>query len=149
MVLAPAAAAEAVQGIASGSIRLPSRSVILRARQKLDILQMYWQRRVNAKHAFIGHLSIDASPQVKHNFLCMKERRVKITDALTKGSAGASFEHRSLPVTALGHGRARLIDKAYNSTHSIMLGCGSMEVFGKFRMEVRSLTSDAGTQREG
>jgi hypothetical protein len=147
MVLAPAAAAEVVQGIASGSIRLPSRSVILRARQKLDILQMYWQRRVNSKHAFIRHLSIDASPQVRHNFLCMKERRVKITAALTRESAGASYEHRSLPVTSLGHGRARLIDKVYNSTHSIMLECGSMEVFGKFRMEVRSLTSDAGTER--
>lgn len=145
LALTPAAAAEVCQGIAARQIRLPGRSVLMRARNKIDILMMYYQRKLNHESDYVRHLAVDASPQVRHNFLCMRERSFKVPSDLSLGSSG--YVSRSLPCTALGYGRATLTNKIYNITHAQMLECGSMEAFSKYRFQVRSLLSDSGVER--
>ena len=88
LALEPAAAAEGCQAIADGRIQLPSRAVLIRARAKLDVLNMYWQRRLNATSCYVRHLSIDASPQVRRNFLCTRERRVRLAGPLSQATVG-------------------------------------------------------------
>lgn len=189
--------------IEDGTLRVPSRAVMLRSRMKMDILDMLWQRRQNHKRKFIRHLSVDASPQLRHNFLCVRERRIDITSEVgaaigglgcqqsieivgvclarspfkpggrpsrlqrrrhqatsprsldpshqtykvAHGGVGCVYESRSLPATCLGRGKATLIHKVHNATHSQMLECGSSELFDKVRHEVRSITSDTGVER--
>ena len=96
LALTPQAAAEVTQAIAAGAVKIPSRSTLLGARQKLDILSMYYQRRINKSGVFIRHLSIDSSPQVRHDFLCVRERRIRVADGL-QGPETVGAHHEQEP----------------------------------------------------
>ena len=73
----PADESERICGnILSGELPLPGRKSLSHQRQKLDIMEMLWQREQDKDHVYLRYLSADSSPQIGMNFFAVREDRV-------------------------------------------------------------------------
>ncbi len=87
--------------VASGEIKLPSRSTVYKARTKLDWISMLYQQRLwtkaqSARERWYSQIGADASPQAGHEFLNVVE------DAGAFTNLSPTLRARTLVLLSLG-----------------------------------------------
>lgn len=133
---------------------VPGLDSMRRARLRLDMATMYYERSLLKDFFYIRFLSIDASPQLGRNFLCVREDRIKFPrsklydyDWIAKFDLNNGFESRILPVSTIGHGKANAIAKAVNTASLLMLESSDEASFHEARSSVLGVTTDQGAER--
>ena len=64
---------EFAEQLRSGNIKLPAYESLARAKLRLDVLTILYQRILDVAHCVVRFLLIDASPQIGRNFLLVRE----------------------------------------------------------------------------
>ena len=136
--------------LASGALRIPSRSVLNAATVKMDIMYSVWQRCLLQKSRSWRYIVADSSP-IKYAFFCVREDRLSWPAAFGDGDVLGTLpqDHycsTHLPLSTLGLGAAGEVHKGVNLCHAIVLQTGTADAFHKYRSEVRGYCSDQGTE---
>ena len=138
----------------SGQHQMPSEDVLRVARVRLDIMTILFERKLWLRFEYRRYISCDSSPQLGHNFLCVREDRVGIprdenVGALfrAKYDLNQNFESRIMPLSTLGLGHAGLANKALAVANLFLMEAETAEEFHAKRMEVRAATADQGTEK--
>ena len=95
----------------SGSCPLPSFETLRMARVKLDCISMLWQRFLASSFSFRRFLLYDSSPQIGHDYLIVREDRIRLPLRGVLGpelramyDINACYEERLMPLSTLGRG---------------------------------------------
>ena len=133
----------------------PSDNTQRMARVRLDIMNILFERRLFLKMRCRRFLMVDSSPQLGHNFLCVREDRIMIPRATCLGSdfrvhfdINQNFESRLCPLSTLGLGHAGMVKKLLNVAGIYLMESADAAQFHHVRNEVRGYTSDQGTEKE-
>ena len=130
--------------------QLPAPRLLDDASHRVVYMDLLFQRELHQDFDFTRHWSIDSSPQGGYDFMVTMEDRCAFkntTDVATKINTKACYTTRHLPVVTLGWGASSLAYKTAGAHHALALESGSWSRFDKARHEVRSFTSDGGTER--
>lgn len=111
-------------------------------------MHMIHQRSINCTWYAPRWLSVDSSPQLGFDLLCVKERRILLprvclyfTSSLGVPEVAGCFEERSLPMSCLGKGKSTAARKVLNLCHS-----AGLELHADWRRSVRSVCTDLGAE---
>jgi len=140
--------------VREGQHALPKVAVLRRARVKLDIFSIMFERRLWLHFEYRRYLYLDASPQLGYNFLCGREDRIGIPrDEMLNShfrsayDINSNFETRILPVSTLGLGRATLAHKTTAAANIYLMESASDAEFHAKRAELRGAIADQGTEK--
>jgi len=103
-------------------VRIPCRTAVENAKQKLDIITMHWMAEVYRQYDVTAYDVIDSSPQAGWNFLVIRsDEFLYPLDAnpliRLQLDLGTIFQRRTLPLTCLGYGRGGIVDKLSKYVH--------------------------------
>ena len=138
----------------SGAIPLPSVGMLRQARVRLDLMNIMFQRSLLRAFWFIRFISVDSSPQLGRNFLCMREDRIRFNradmynvEALLNYDYNANFETRVCPLSTLGTGHASAVKKCVNVASVYLMETETCEEFDEVRSSLYGMTTDQGTEK--
>lgn len=133
-------------------IRFPASYTIRRWRIHVDCMTMLfrrWQFQQGVFSSTYFTLGADASPQLQHNYLIVKEEAMQMpmVDARdTNPMRHLVVESRIKPVTTLGWGEANLEQQLVRMLHAIKLESG--DCTNEYLQRVRTTYSDQGLEKD-
>lgn len=142
--------AELSQDLLSGRISLPKYDFLRCARVRLDMTAILHERAHSMDYACLRFVSLDTSPQLGRNFLCIREDRIRYlrSESLTSLLCSPTFnlnialQTRVLPLSTIGAGRASTQRKSLNVISVFLMETSDLSQFEQVRDEVCGLTSD-------
>ena len=133
--------------------RLPCNRTLERARQKLDIVSMWWNRTLLTKGVpFFGYLNCDSSKQGGFKYFVARSDVFWVDATGLHGeinidkALGEGFHRSLLPLACLGEGEGDLAHLALALTHQMKLITGCVHNFDTWRWSMRGIVTDQGTE---
>ena len=132
--------------------RCPKSNVVRGMRVGLDIAAMLlWRQWYHQHRPTYRYIGVDASPQKPGVEVLAVVERVIPRRALGELQPGQLWPtgliQRRLPISCLGHGRARLADKVQAVVHATWLEYGpSLVTLAQANLDVRQVLTDMGTE---
>ena len=113
------AGAKLADDVANAVMQLPTIDYFRHCRLKLDLFNILFQRLLFIEWKFVRYLLIDASSQHGHEYLCVREDRIRYPrsaayDSVTHMMMQLEFESRICPVSTLGKGNRGAEKKSIN-----------------------------------
>ena len=97
--------------IRQGVIPLPSIELLRKARIRLDLLAILYERTINATKKHMRYIMVDASKQLGRHYICMREERVTYPcseygnpDFILTHDLQTAFHSRIAPLSSHGEG---------------------------------------------
>lgn len=150
LALPPQDAAAVRDQILSNQIRIPEGRYLQRAKVKLDMMAMLYERQLvkdNRSRCVFRYLQADASPQGNFNYFCVREERLQMSVGTgANPMTTARLETHSLPVAVLGWGQSGAEQKFAKLVHSAILENG-VSGMSSWRESTRGFLSDQGVER--
>ena len=147
-------AEDVASAIETGIIKVPSISVLWKAKVQLDMLNILFQRTLIRKHYILRYYLLDSSPVFGRNFLAVREDRLLLpaeakfnTLIQAQVNINSLFETRLLPISTLGAGHSSGLKKAWNLANILVMESACDENFDEVRSSILGITSDQGAER--
>ena len=127
--------ADIVKGaVADKSLMLPSQTTLQRTANKVNTLDLLYQRQLHSSLHFARYCSPDSSRQGQHNFYVVLEDRISwpldaTPEVRLQIDVNKNLEERALPTTTLGLGASGEVWKSANTHHAIGIETGSWDNF--------------------
>ena len=152
-VLELAAELLGVDSATAREVRLPHRTTLTVAQQRLDLLAMHWRRFCFGEGVrMAASWQCDASEQFHYDYFCQRLDTILVPpDATPRGrlrqaDLTSSFHRLMLPLSVLGVGETSLGQKVKRVIHAGKLWAGEKH-WDTFRYGIRGMCSDQGTEK--